>query len=289
MNPSNRFRHSGLLWAAAFLLVFAAACGAGNTTPAATGDGPENFSYGFDRGHGEQADRIRRLLRRPRRNPRPPIPTIVVRGNLERSREKFTQAKTGRVAFLGGSVTNLAWREMVMRYLLKKFPETKFDFLNAGLNGTPAELGAFRLEEDVFGRGPVDLLFLEFAVNGGSVEAMEGIVRHARALSPDIDIIQMHIAAKWFSDSLAGRRDPGRRERPRAGRRALREQLPSSIQGDLRPDEGGGLHLGRVCAGRSAPDRVRQHRLRRISSPASWKGCGAFRTRKPCRLPCRRR
>jgi lysophospholipase L1-like esterase len=127
----------------------------------------------------------------------------VARGNLERSRAKFEQEKTGRVAFLGGSVTNLAWREAVMRWLIKKFPGTQFDFINAGLNGTPAELGAFRLEEDVFARGPVDLLFLEFAVNGGSVEAMEGIVRHARALSPAIDIVQMHIAARWFSDSLA--------------------------------------------------------------------------------------
>jgi hypothetical protein len=89
-----------------------------------------------------------------------------------------------------------------MSYLVQRFPGTAFDFINAGLNGTPAELGAFRLEEDVFARGPVDLLFLEFAVNGGSTEAMEGIVRHSRALSPDIDIVQMHIAARWFSESL---------------------------------------------------------------------------------------
>jgi hypothetical protein len=126
----------------------------------------------------------------------------VVRGNLMRSREHFVQRKAGRVAFMGGSVTNLAWREKVMSYLVQRFPGTAFDFINAGLNGTPAELGAFRLEEDVFARGPVDLMFLEFAVNGGSTEAMEGIVRHARALSPDIDIVQMHIAARWFSDSL---------------------------------------------------------------------------------------
>lgn len=129
-------------------------------------------------------------------------PNYVVRGNLMRSREKFAQQKAGRVAFLGGSVTNLAWREKVTSHLVEAFPGTTFDFINAGLNGTPAELGAFRLEEDVFARGPVDLLFLEFAVNGGSIEAMEGIVRHARTLNPNIDIVQMHIAARWFSDSL---------------------------------------------------------------------------------------
>jgi lysophospholipase L1-like esterase len=138
-----------------------------------------------------------------------PAPNYVVRGNLDRSRQKLEQSKTGRVAFLGGSVTNLAWREKVMAYLTQRFPRTTFDFINAGMNGTPAELGAFRLEEDVFSHGPVDLLFLEFAVNGGSLEAMEGIVRHARALSPNIDIVQMHIAAKWFGDGLDKGELPG--------------------------------------------------------------------------------
>ncbi len=136
-------------------------------------------------------------------------PNYVVRGNMARSYRAFTQRKAGRVAFLGGSVTNLAWRERVMSWLQSRYPGTTFDFVNAGLNGTPAELGAFRLEEDVFARGPVDLLFLEFAVNGGSAEAMEGIVRHARALSPDIDIVQMHIAASWFSEGLDKGELPG--------------------------------------------------------------------------------
>ncbi len=207
MKRLNRVGRLMLLPAEAILLSFVAACGAINS-PAAQGNGA-----GISPTPSLAPTEIR-----PSETPVAPTatanspaadPNYVVRGNFERSKEKFTQAKTGRVAFLGGSVTNLAWREMVMRYLLKKFPDTTFDFINAGLNGTPAELGAFRLEEDVFGHGPVDLLFLEFAVNGGSVEAMEGIVRHARALSPDIDILQMHIAAKWFSDSLADGNIPG--------------------------------------------------------------------------------
>jgi lysophospholipase L1-like esterase len=110
---------------------------------------------------------------------------------------------------MGGSVTLFAWREKVMSYIERRFPDTTFDFINAGLGGTPAELGAFRLAQDVFPRGKVDLLFLEFAVNGGSMEAMEGIIRHARTLNPDIDIVQMHIAARWFSDSLDNGVIPG--------------------------------------------------------------------------------
>ena len=173
MRHMNRFRCIVLLFVPASLLSLAFSCGTAVSTPTPT----------------------------PAASPKV-APNYVVRGNLMRSHEHFVQRKSGRVAFMGGSVTNLVWREKVMAYLVQKFPGTAFDFVNAGLNGTPAELGAFRLEEDVFARGPVDLMFLEFAVNGGSVEAMEGIVRHARALSPDIDIVQMHIAAKWFSDGL---------------------------------------------------------------------------------------
>jgi sialidase-1 len=211
MKPSNRIRCMRLLLAEAFLLAFAASCDAGNTPPAWENGAPAGTEISATDAVAAAQVKPANTVNTPTatRDPAAADPNYVVRGNLERSREKFTQAKTGRVAFLGGSVTNLAWREMVMRYLLKKFPGTEFDFINAGLNGTPAELGAFRLEEDVFARGPVDLLFLEFAVNGGSPEAMEGIVRHARALSPGIDIIQMHIAAKWFSDSLADGNIPG--------------------------------------------------------------------------------
>ena len=136
-------------------------------------------------------------------------PNFVIRGNLARSLDAFESGGTARVAFMGGSVTTMEWTDQVEDYLRGKFPDTTFDFINAGLSGTPAELGAFRLEDDVFSHGRVDLLFLEFAVNGGSTEAMEGIVRHARALSPAIDIVQIHVAADWFADSLVNGVIPG--------------------------------------------------------------------------------
>jgi hypothetical protein len=144
-------------------------------------------------------------------SPSPADPNYVIRGNLARSLEAFESGGTARVAFMGGSVTTMDWREQVQDYLEERFPDTEFDFINAGLNGTPAVLGAFRLEEDVFSRGPVDLLFLEFAVNydGRELEPMEGIVRHARALSPDIDIVQIHVAADYFSGTLDGGGIPG--------------------------------------------------------------------------------
>ena len=77
---------------------------------------------------------------------------------------------------------------------------TKFDFINAGIPSTVSTPGAYLLARDVFKNGPVDLIFEEAAVNdfynGRSdkeqIRGMEGIVRHAQNINPNIDIILMH-------------------------------------------------------------------------------------------------
>jgi len=119
---------------------------------------------------------------------------FVIRENLMRSFNKIHKNKKARIAYMGGSVTMRPWRLGVQTWLKEKFPETDFDFVMAGVGGTPAELGAFRLKNDVFKNGQVDLLFLEFAVNGGGVKEMEGIVRQAKQLNPNIDIVFMYFA-----------------------------------------------------------------------------------------------
>ena len=125
-----------------------------------------------------------------------------VRDGLKNSQLVFEQTKKGRVVFLGGSITQMknGWTEYVSLDLQKRFPETEFEFINAGIGSTGSTAGAFRLKRDVFGNGPVDLLFEEAAVNDSSIghqsveqiRGMEGIVRHARKLNPKIDIIIMH-------------------------------------------------------------------------------------------------
>jgi len=117
-----------------------------------------------------------------------------VRGGIENSVRIFREKKAGRVVFLGGSITTMpGWRAMTCDMLRERFPETAFDFIDAGIGGTDSTLGAFRFEEDVFKNGPVDLLFLEFAVNDGpglrARRGMEGIIRRARRLNPAIDIV----------------------------------------------------------------------------------------------------
>ena len=105
------------------------------------------------------------------------------------------------MAFLGGSITyNPGWRDSVCSFIQKEFPDTKFDFVNAGVPSMGSTPGAFRFENDVLKNGPVDLLFLEVAVNDQVnkarpleiTRAMEGIVRHAKLANPACEIVIMY-------------------------------------------------------------------------------------------------
>ena len=124
----------------------------------------------------------------------------VSRGGLANCARVFTRTKAGRVAFLGGSITeNPGWRDSVSAYLRQRFPGTSFEFIAAGIASTGSTPGAFRLQRDVLGKGKVDLLFEEAAVNDATngfppeeqIRGMEGIVRHARLANPAMDIVVM--------------------------------------------------------------------------------------------------
>ncbi len=138
-----------------------------------------------------------------------------LRGGLRNSWRRFNAGGPARVVFLGGSITEMkGWRDLVCEHLAARFPRTAFDFVNAGIASTGSTPGAFRLVRDVFGRGPVDLLFVEAAVNDSTnylppreqVRGMEGVVRHARLLAPNLDIVMLHFV------------DPDKMQAIRAGR-----------------------------------------------------------------------
>jgi sialidase-1 len=125
----------------------------------------------------------------------------VTRSSLQNSYIQFTKNKTGRVAFMGGSITEgHGWREKVCQFLTERFPETKFEFINAGISSTGSTPGAFRLASDVLQKGNIDLFFEEAAVNDrtngfdstAQLRGMEGIIRHAKTSNPKMDIVLMH-------------------------------------------------------------------------------------------------
>lgn len=128
-------------------------------------------------------------------------PYFVLRDGLANARVRFEREKSGRVVFLGGSITASAgWRDLVCASLKRRFPYTRFDFVNAGIPSLGSTPDAFRLMRDVFGRGPVDLLFVDAAVNDQingftdveQVRGMEGIVRRARMTGANLDIVVLY-------------------------------------------------------------------------------------------------
>jgi len=124
---------------------------------------------------------------------------VTLRGSLTNSRIHFEKKKTGHVAFMGGSITEMnGYRPLVCDLLKRRFPETKFTYTDAGIASTCSTTGAFRLAADVLDKGPVDLFFIEFAVNDDQdagharrecIRGMEGIIRHVRTHNPNADIV----------------------------------------------------------------------------------------------------
>ena len=141
---------------------------------------------------------------------------VSLRGNYVNSFQQFNGRKKGHVAFLGGSITEMnGYRPILCEWLTNRFPATKFTFTNAGISSTCSNTGAFRLQRDVLSKGPVDLLFVEFAVNDdqdaahtadGCVQGMEGIIRHTRLHNPNADIVMTHFVNPGMIQTIkAGR------------------------------------------------------------------------------------
>ena len=124
---------------------------------------------------------------------------FTLRGDYQNSRTQFEQNKRGHVAFIGGSITEMdGYRPMVCKILKKRFPDTEFKFTAAGISSTCSDTGAFRMQRDVLSKGPLDMLFVEFAVNDDqdsdqayhdALRGMEGIIAQARKHNPKVDIV----------------------------------------------------------------------------------------------------
>lgn len=139
------------------------------------------------------------------------------RGRLQNSFLKFERERSGRVAFLGGSITEMkGWKDEIENDLKQRFPYTAFDFVEAGIGSTGTTPGAFRLPHDVLSQGKIDLLFVEAAVNDDTnhfspleqVRGMEGEVRQALLNNPEMDIVMLHFIYDPFIPLLAKGKQP---------------------------------------------------------------------------------
>jgi pimeloyl-ACP methyl ester carboxylesterase/lysophospholipase L1-like esterase len=140
----------------------------------------------------------------------------ALRRGLPNALKAFQPGAKARVAFLGGSITQMkGWRDLVCQDLRARFPQTEFDFVAAGIGSLGSTPGAFRLERDVLSHGPVDLLVAESAVNDSTnghsdveqVRAVEGIVRHTLEANPLADILLLYfVDPEKMADIRKGQR-----------------------------------------------------------------------------------
>ena len=143
---------------------------------------------------------------------------IQCRSGLSAAISRFRKAKSGAVAFIGGSITEMnGYTALTEAMLRARFPSCAFRFLNAGISSTCSDTGAFRIGQDVFAEMTPDLLFIEFAVNDNqdghlkrseTSRAMEGMVRMAYARNPRMDIVFLYSANESHNESYRNGRTP---------------------------------------------------------------------------------
>ena len=149
----------------------------------------------------------------PRAAIAPGNPNLHVRSGLASLKQRLEMDRKCHVAFLGGSITQNTGGHtaMVPAWLKKKFPGVEVTVTNAGLGSTCSTSGAFRLEPDIFGKGEVDLLVVEFAVNDDQdagharrecIRGMEGIISQVQRKHPKCGIVMVHFVNPGMLDKL---------------------------------------------------------------------------------------
>lgn len=103
--------------------------------------------------------------------------SLMTLGDTSRMVNVMKKAANGEeitIGYIGGSITegltagaDLCWAKLTYDALCEMFPDTKINYVNAGLSGTPSILGVVRAERDLFGDKKPDIVFIEFAVNDG--------------------------------------------------------------------------------------------------------------------------
>jgi hypothetical protein len=96
-----------------------------------------------------------------------------------------------------------SYRALVSQKFQEYYPKAHFNFVDASIGGTGAQLGAFRLDRDVLAYEP-DLLFLDFTLNDNAyritsdtLAAQEAIIRRTIEQA-DCPVMQLFLAAKAY-------------------------------------------------------------------------------------------
>ncbi|MBR3943400.1 MAG: hypothetical protein IKJ55_08580, partial [Clostridia bacterium] len=109
------------------------------------------------------------------------------RDGLKNTLLKLQNGENVTIAYLGGSITQQnTWRTYTTKWFEDNY-EGNITEVNIGLSGTNADLAVCRIDQDILVHNP-DLVFIEYAVNGGAAKDMEGMVRKVWEHDPTTDI-----------------------------------------------------------------------------------------------------
>lgn len=156
-----RFRK---LAALSLCLMLLAGCGAPETINSTAGEDTTMQTNQTQATQAEKTDYDRMVER-----------SLLNIGNAYRLQQKILAAQAGEditIAYIGGSITEGLDVKPAERYVTLSYHEFedaycnggKVTCVNAGLSGTPSNLGVLRLQRDVLDHQP-DIVFVEFAVN----------------------------------------------------------------------------------------------------------------------------
>ena len=114
------------------------------------------------------------------------------RNGLVNTINKLKNGEKVTVAFMGGSISEQdGWRGKALEWLKAQYPEAEIEELNLTIGGTGADLAVCRAESELIPYKP-DLVFFEYAVNGGTSQNAEGLVRKLWKDNPTADICFVH-------------------------------------------------------------------------------------------------
>jgi len=111
-----------------------------------------------------------------------------IRDGIYNTLKKLQSGEDITVAYLGGSITmQESWRPYTTKWLEDNY-EGSVTEIDIGLAGTGADLAVCRIDNEVLAHNP-DLVFIEYAVNGGAEKDMEGMIHKIRKHDPTTDIM----------------------------------------------------------------------------------------------------
>ena len=131
------------------------------------------------------------------------------RGGIYNTLKKLKNGEDVTIAYLGGSITQQeSWRPRTTQWFKENFKNSKITEVNIGLSGTNADLAVCRIDKDILTYNP-DLVFIEYAVNGGAAKDMEGMVLKIWEKDPTTDVMFVYTTeTKYYATYKSGKLPP---------------------------------------------------------------------------------